>query len=159
MAMPTSAASVAPFPAATAPDGAEPSRPACLRAILRFSGLRPTRQRLDIADRLIGRDRHITAEQLFNEMRGGGQEMSLATVYNTLRQFRNSGLVRELALDGSRSVFDTDTSGHHHFFFETESRIIDLPPDILSVSDLPNIPEGYEVSRVEVTVRLRRKSS
>jgi Fur family iron response transcriptional regulator len=134
----------------------ELSRRACLTAILRMAGLRPTRQRLDLANRLIGRDRHVTAEDLYVEATAGGQEMSLATVYNTLRQFQSSGLVRELAFDGMCSMFDTNTSSHHHFYLADESRILDIPADSLAVSDLPGIPDGYEVSRVEVVVRLRR---
>lgn len=135
----------------------EPSRRACLTAILRMSGLRPTRQRLDLADRLLDRDRHVTAEELYLEASDAGQELSLATVYNTLRQFQSSGLVRELAFEGMRSVFDTDTSRHHHFYLADEARILDIPADYLAVSELPGIPNGYEVSRVEVIVRLRRK--
>lgn len=135
----------------------ESSRRACLTAILRMAGMRPTRQRLDLADRLIGRDRHVTAEELYVEAAAGGHELSLATVYNTLRQFQSSGLVRELAFEGMRSVFDTDTSRHHHFYLTEESRIIDIPADSLLVPDLPGVPDGYEVNRVEVVVRLRRK--
>ncbi len=135
----------------------ECSRRACLTAILRMAGMRPTRQRLDLADRLIGRDRHVTAEELYVETAAAGHELSLATVYNTLRQFQSSGLVRELAFEGMRSVFDTDTSRHHHFYLTEESRIIDIPAHNLAVTDLPGIPEGYEVNRVEVVVRLRRK--
>lgn len=135
----------------------EPSRRACLAATLRMAGLRPTRQRLDLASRLFGRDRHVTAEALHQEAAAYGQEMSLATVYNTLRQFQSSGLVRELAVEGMRSVFDTDTSRHHHFYLEEEARILDIPAASLAVSDLPGIPDGYEVSRVEVVVRLRRQ--
>lgn len=136
----------------------EPSRRACLKAILRMTGLRPTRQRLDIADRLIGRDRHVTAEDLYVEVAAAGQDLSLATVYNTLRQFQGSGLVRELAFEGMRSMFDTDTSRHHHFFLTEEARIIDIPAHCLAVTDLPGIPDGYEVDRVEVVVRLQRKA-
>lgn len=135
----------------------EPSRRACLRAILRMSAVRPTRQRLDLADYLLGHDRHVTAEQLHDEMVRAGHVMSLATVYNTLRQFQHSGFVHELALDGMRSVFDTDTSRHHHFYLADESRIIDIPAHTLAVTHLPGIPEGYEIDRVEVVVRLRRK--
>jgi len=140
------------------PELAEPSRRACLRAILRMSGMRPTRQRLDLANCLVSRDRHVTAEQLHEEVGAAGQVMSLATVYNTLRQFQSSGLVHELALEGMRSVFDTDTSRHHHFYLTDESQIIDIPAHTLAVSDLPGIPEGYEIARVEVVVRLRRKA-
>jgi Fur family transcriptional regulator, iron response regulator len=144
-------------PCAPEADPVEPSRRSCLTAILRMAGMRPTRQRLDLADRLIGRDRHVTAEELYVETAEAGHELSLATVYNTLRQFQSSGLVRELAFEGMRSVFDTDTSHHHHFYLTEESRIIDISADRLSVTDLPGIPDGYEVNRVEVVVRLRRK--
>lgn len=136
----------------------EPSRRACLATVLRMSGMRPTRQRLDLAEHLVGRDRHVSAEELYLEVSNAGQEMSLATVYNTLRQFQSSGLVRELAFEGMRSVFDTDTSRHHHFYFADEARIIDIPGDRLAVSALPGIPGGYEVDRVEVVVRLRRRA-
>lgn len=136
----------------------EPSRRPCLAAVLRMAGMRPTRQRLDLADRLIGRDRHITAEELYGEASLAGQEMSLATVYNTLRQFQGSGLVRELAFEGVRSVFDTDTSRHHHFHLTEEARILDIPASGLVVTGMPAIPEGYEVDRVEVMVRLRAKA-
>lgn len=135
---------------------AEPSRRACLTAILRMAGMRPTRQRLDLADVLIGRDRHVTAEALYAEVGVAGQDVSLATVYNTLRQFQGSGLVREVGSEGMKTVFDTDTSRHHHFFLADEERIIDIPADWPAVTELPGIPAGYEVSRVEVVVRLRR---
>lgn len=136
----------------------ESSRRACLLAILRMNGMRPTRQRLDLADRLVGRDRHVTAEELFAEVSAAGEEMSLATVYNTLRQFQVSGLVRELAFEGVKSVFDTDTSRHHHFHLPEEGQVRDIPGGCVTVSALSNIPDGYEVERVEVMVRLRRRN-
>ncbi len=145
-------------PPPAGPSEPQPTRRACLTAILRMSGLRPTRQRLDLADRLLGRDRHVTAEQLFAEAAGSGRALSLATVYNTLRQFQSAGLVRELAFEGMRSMFDTDTSRHHHFYLADEPRIVDIAADCLSVSGLPEVPEGYEVDRVEVVVRLRRRA-
>ncbi|SFZ86841.1 Fur family transcriptional regulator, iron response regulator [Devosia enhydra] len=144
-----------PAPAAS---GAEPSRRACLATILRMAGLRATRQRMDLADRLVGRDRHVTAETLYLEASAAGEDLSLATVYNTLRQFQGAGLVREIAVEGLRSVFDTDTSRHHHFYFADEDRIIDIPPGHLLVPDLPEGPEGYEVDRLDIIVRLRRPS-
>ena len=135
----------------------EPSRRACLTAILRMAGMRPTRQRLDLADRLINRDRHVTAEDLFMEVSAAGQELSLATVYNTLKQFQGSGLVRELAKEGSRSVFDTNTTAHHHYYVKDDHTVIDIPGNTVRVSGLPPIPEGYVVDEVQVVVRLRRR--
>ena len=155
--MPTDSIST-PDPAAVRTAAFEPSRRACLTVIMRMTGLRPTRQRLDLADRLLGRDRHVTAEELYLEASGAGQELSLATVYNTLRQFQEFGLVRELASEGMCSVFDTDTSRHHHFYLAEEARIIDIPADSLVVpalADFP-VPDDYEVDRIEVVVRLGR---
>ena len=150
-----------PFPQSPIPGAqghAELSRRACLRVVLRMSDLRPTRQRLDIADRLVGRDRHVTAEQLHDEVAQAGQPMSLATVYNTLRQFEQSGLLHELSLEGMRSVFDTNTSRHHHFYFTDSGRTLDIPSRHLVMTEMLAIPEGYEIGRVEVVVRLKLKT-
>ncbi|MEQ8935098.1 MAG: Fur family transcriptional regulator [Amphiplicatus sp.] len=85
---------------------------------LRSVGLRPTRQRLALAKLLFdGRDRHLTAEKLHVEAQAAAIPVSLATVYNTLHQVTDAGLLREIAVDASRSYFDTNTSDHHHFFF------------------------------------------
>jgi Fur family iron response transcriptional regulator len=121
-----------------------------------MSGLRPTRQRIELAQRIVGLDRHFTAEDLHLEVAAGGLTISVGTVYNTLRQFERVGLVRELALDGLKAVYDTDTSGHHHFHIVEEDSIIDIPAGTLMLRSMPKVPEGYQVSRVEVIVRLRR---
>ena len=86
---------------------------------LTAAGLRPTRQRLGLARLLFeGGNRHITAEQLHREATDGGVKVSLATVYNTLHQFTNAGLLREIMVDSNRCYFDTNVSEHHHFFYE-----------------------------------------
>jgi Fur family iron response transcriptional regulator len=121
-----------------------------------MSGLKPTRQRIDLAGRIIGVDRHFTAEDLHSEAMADGLRLSIGTVYNTLRQFQRVGLIRELALEGLRAVYDTDTSGHHHFHMVDEDSIIDIPAGTLVLQSLPRVPDGYRVSRVEVIVRLRR---
>jgi Fur family transcriptional regulator, iron response regulator len=96
-------------------------------ARLRGCGLRPTRQRLDLARLLFGAGhRHITAEQLFAESRAAGVPVSLATVYNTLHQFTAAGLLREVAVEPGRSYFDTNTDHHHHFFHEGSARLLDI---------------------------------
>jgi Fur family iron response transcriptional regulator len=137
----------------------EASRSDCLKAILRMTSLRPTRQRLYLADRMIGRDRHVTAEALYAEACAAGEEISLATVYNTLRQFQSSGLVRELAREGTRSVFDTNTSAHHHFYLVDDQRVIDIPSSSVRISGLPEIMPGYELDDIQVLVRIRRKEN
>ncbi len=122
---------------------------------LRAVGLRPTRQRLALARLLFdGGDRHISAEQLHTEALSSSIRVSLATVYNTLHQFTDAGLLREIVVDAGRSYFDTNTSDHHHFFYERSGKLCDIPADLIAVSKVPSAPEGLNISRVEVIVRV-----
>jgi Fur family iron response transcriptional regulator len=126
--------------------------------LLRQAGLRPTRQRLALGGLLFaGEDRHVTAEQLHAEVVGLGEHVSLATVYNTLHQFKRAGLVRELAIEGSRAYFDTNTSNHNHFLLEDEGRLMDIDGDAITVSGLPQPPEGMKITHIDVVVRLAKK--
>ena len=128
-----------------------------LKAMLRRSGLRPTRQRVALGWLLFGKgDRHITAETLFEEALRARVPVSLATVYNTLHQFTQSKLLKELALDGSKTYFDTCVDDHHHFVIDGENRVFDIPDSEISVGKLPQAPDGYEIARVDVVVRLRK---
>jgi len=123
---------------------------------LRRAGLRPTRQRVALGRILFARGhRHICAEDLHEEAQGSDVRVSLATIYNTLHQFTAVGLLREVAIDGGRTYFDTNVTDHHHFFVEDEGRLIDLDGDI-AISKLPDPPEGMTISAVEVVVRVRR---
>lgn len=127
---------------------------------LRDAGLRPTRQRLGLARLLFnGEDRHVTAEQVHHEARREDLKVSLATVYNTLNQFRQAGLLREVIVEPGRSFFDTNTDDHHHFFFEGNGALKDIPADALQVAELPDAPEGTAISRVDVIVRVRPTAS
>ena len=83
--------------------------------------------------------------------------VSLATVYNTLHQFTEVGLLRQVAVDGSKTYFDTNVSEHHHFFIEGENALVDIPNAAAIVSEMPTAPEGFEIARVDVVVRLKRK--
>jgi Fur family iron response transcriptional regulator len=128
-----------------------------IRSLLRHAGLRPTRQRLALAEILYAKgNRHISAEHLHEEAMGHKVPVSLATIYNTLHQFTEAGLLREVAVDGSKTYFDTNVSDHHHFFIEDDNQVMDIPPGRMGVGRLPEPPEGYEISRVDVVVRLRR---
>ena len=123
--------------------------------LLRKAGLRPTRQRLALGGLLFGGDdRHVTAEQLHAEVSGLGEHVSLATVYNTLHQFKKAGLLRELAIDGSKAYFDTNTSNHSHFLLESSGTLMDIPGDTITVAGVPEPPEGMRVTHVDVVVRL-----
>ncbi|MCX5567915.1 Fur family transcriptional regulator [Kaistia sp. K-TC2] len=128
--------------------------------MLRTAGLRPTRQRLALAEILFERgNRHISAEGLHEEAMSHRVPVSLATVYNTLHQFTEAGLLREVAVDGSKTYFDTNVDDHHHFFVEGENRVLDIPMSSLRVEDVPVPPEGMEITRVDIVVRLRRIGS
>lgn len=122
---------------------------------LRDAGLRPTRQRLALGRLLFdSQDRHVTAEALHEEAQHGGISVSLATVYNTLHQFTDAGLLRQVVVDASRTYFDTNILEHHHFFNETDGKLTDIPADQISLSALPQAPEGLSVARVDVIVRV-----
>nr|WP_210326535.1 MULTISPECIES: Fur family transcriptional regulator [Bartonella] len=128
---------------------------------LREKGLRPTRQRLALADLLFSKgNRHIAAEELHDEAVKASVPVSLATVYNTLHQFTDAGLLRIIAVEGSKTWFDTNISDHHHFFLEGENEIVDIPSGPEGkpiVGNLPEPPEGMEISHVDLIVRLRPK--
>lgn len=136
-----------------------PSRRPCLTAVLRMAGLRPTRQRVALAELLFGgAHRHVSAEQLHTEANSHSVNVSLATIYNTLHQFRSAGLLREVAVDASRSYFDTDTSDHHHFYIEDEQRVIDIPSSSIVIQNLPEPPPGMAVTHVDVVIRVRKEA-
>jgi Fur family transcriptional regulator, iron response regulator len=129
-----------------------------VKAMLRQVGLRPTRQRMALGWILFSKgDRHLTAEMLYEEATRARVPVSLATVYNTLHQFTEVGLLRQVAVDGSKAYFDTNASEHHHFFVDGEDVLIDVPEADVIVNKMPDAPEGFEIARIDVVVRLRRK--
>ncbi len=129
-----------------------------LRENLRVAGMRPTRQRLALGWLLYSKGhRHVTAERLFEEAVDARVPVSLATIYNTLHQFTRAGLLREIATDGAKSHFDTNTSDHHHFLFETNNELTDIAPADIEIGKLPEVPEGMEIARIDVVLRLRPK--
>jgi len=141
------------------PAGGDGSRSRNVRAMLRRAGLRPTRQRIALGTLLFGQgDRHVTAEMLYEEANNADLPVSLATVYNALHQFTDLGLLRQVAVDGSKTYFDTNASLHHHFFVEGENALLDIPDSDMVLGKPPTPPEGYEIARIDVVVRLRRKA-
>jgi Fur family iron response transcriptional regulator len=129
-----------------------------LVAKLRGAALRPTRQRLALGKLLFSAgDRHVTAEGLHAEATKSGAHLSLATVYNTLHQFTGAGLLRQVIVDGDKTYFDTNTGDHHHFYFEDRQLLTDIPGDCVQIAGLPKAPQGTEIERVEVVVRLKSR--
>ncbi len=127
-------------------------------AWLRGAGLRPTRQRMTLATLLVGdgQHRHVTAESLFEAACNGGDKVSLATVYNTLRAFCAAGLMSEITVDGTKSYFDTNTTEHPHFFWEDTGTLTDAATERMHITNMPAAPEGAEIASVDVVIRLRR---
>jgi Fur family transcriptional regulator, iron response regulator len=125
---------------------------------LRKAGLRPTRQRVALAQLLFTRgDRHVTAEGLHEEAVAAGVPVSLATVYNTMHQFTAAGLLREVTVDGTRTYFDTNTGDHHHFYCQDDGTLMDIDGATIDVAGVPSPPQGAKVDRIDVIVRLKRR--
>lgn len=128
-----------------------------VKSRLRAAGLRPTRQRMALGWLLFAKgDRHVSAEMLYEEALRAREPLSLATVYNTLRQFSEVGLLRQVSVSGPKTFFDTNVSEHHHFYNEDDETVVDIPGSTIQVAGLPQAPDGMVISSVEVIVRLRR---
>ena len=128
-------------------------------AKLRAAGLRPTRQRIAIAERLLcGKASNISAEQLHDELSAHGQPMALSTIYNCLHQFEEAGLLRPVHHAGDAVLYDTNLGDHYHFVDVETGTIMDIDPGDIALPDLLEIPQGYEAESIELTVRLRRKN-
>jgi len=120
--------------------------------------LRPTRQRCALADMLYAEgDRHVTAEMLHEEALIAGVPVSLATIYNTLHQFRDAGLLRDVTVGGTKTYFDTNLSNHHHFYNEVDGRLTDIPKGMIQVMGVPEAPEDKIISRIDVVVQIANK--
>lgn len=142
--------------------GRQPTLTGCpwhdVNEMLQSVGLRPTRQRMALGWLLFGKGaRHLTAEMLYEEATIAKVPVSLATVYNTLNQLTDAGLLRQVSVDGTKTYFDTNVTAHHHFYLENNHELVDIPDPHLVLQKMPNVPEGYEISRIDMVVRLRKK--
>lgn len=125
-------------------------------ADLRAAGMRPTQQRLALSDLLFENgNRHVTAEGLYFSAQEAGIKVSLATVYNTLNQFTNAGLLRQVVVDSTRIYFDTNVENHHHYYFENTGEIADIPDGVVKAAIPVDLPKDTELSRIDIVVRLR----
>ncbi|MBM0108628.1 transcriptional repressor [Steroidobacter sp. S1-65] len=124
---------------------------------LHLHGLKPTHQRVRVAEILMAAPTHMTAEQILAQIRKGGERVSKATVYNTLKVLAQRGLVRQIHLDPERSVYDSTIVPHHHFHDLETGELKDIDPNDIAFSRFPTLPEGMEAEVVEVVIRLRRK--
>jgi Fur family iron response transcriptional regulator len=142
--------------------GRQPALTGCpwhdVNEMLQAAGLRPTRQRMALGWLLFGKGaRHLTAEMLYEEATLAKVPVSLATVYNTLNQLTDAGLLRQVSVDGTKTYFDTNVTTHHHYYLENSHELVDIPDPHLALSKMPDVPEGYEIARIDMVVRLRKK--
>jgi Fur family iron response transcriptional regulator len=133
------------------------SRPDILKKLERH-GVMPTPQRLEVAEVLLERPQHLSADQILERLRQAGSRVSKATVYNTLKLFGERGLVRELTVDPDRRFYDSTTHAHHHFFHVGTGELSDIPEDQVEILKLPALPAGTERQSVEVLIRVRDKN-
>ena len=124
------------------------------------AGLRPTKQRIKLAQFLVGdgKNKHITAETLFELVKKNGVSISLATVYNNLKAFCEAGLISEVMMDGGKSYFDTRVDDHPHFFWEDTGKISDAPSELLQIKNLPRPPDKHKITKVDVIIRLKKSN-
>ena len=124
-------------------------------SLLEQHGILPTPQRIEVAEVLLERPQHLSAEQIIERLKQAGSGVSKATVYNTLNLFGERGLVRELMVDPERKFYDSTTRPHHHFYNVDTGELVDIPDEQVRFSELPELPEGTESDSVEVLIRIR----
>ena len=130
-----------------------------LTARLRLHGLRPTRQRVRLASLLLdGQNRHVRPDDIYDQLKSGPAKLSRGTVYNTLRQFCDAGLLRKVRGVGDTLIYDTNLYDHHHFLNVETDELIDIQHDKVQIKQLPDLPEDYAMDSVELTIRIRKSS-
>ena len=119
------------------------------------SGIRPTKQRRVLAKILFEKgNRHVSADELFHDVKKEDRKISMATVYNTLKQFTSLGLVREIVVDQNKSLYCTNHKSHYHLYIEDEGKIIDIPTKNIDLN-IPSIPACLQLHNIDVIVRIR----
>lgn len=129
-------------------------------ALLQQHGITPTQQRVHIARLLFAKPRHVSAEQVLTLVNEGEiEQVSKATVYNTLNLFADKAILREIIVDPAKVFYDTNLDAHHHFFNVDTGELMDMDPEALEISGLPEAPAGTVPLGVEVIVRVRNAPS
>ncbi|MDA8095944.1 MAG: transcriptional repressor [Betaproteobacteria bacterium] len=123
--------------------------------VLRKHGINPTHQRIEIAYALFSRQEHLSADQIMAIVNLRHSETSKATVYNTLNLFLQRKLIREVIVDPNKVFYDPNTQPHHHFYDVVSGRLTDIEADNLTLSGLPDLPEGVVTEGVDIIIRVR----
>ena len=125
---------------------------------LRDNGVMPTSQRIEVAELLLSRPQHLSADQIIEKLHRAGSRVSKATVYNSLKTFSEMGLIKEINVDATRKYYDSTTEAHHHFYHVETGELTDIPSDRIDIAGLPELPEGTEQESVEVLIKVRDRS-
>ena len=132
-----------------------------LASKLRSSGLRPTKQRIKLAEFLFNRDKtfHFTVENLDKAInkKNAEDKIALATIYNTVHAFKKAGHLKEILIKEGKNYFDTNTSSHHHFYDEQTGELIDINSQEVEIKKIPTPPSGKKIEDVEVTFKISKK--
>lgn len=123
--------------------------------LLQARGIKPTQQRIQIAEVLFARPQHLSADQILECVNERNGQVSKATVYNTLGLFLRYGLIREVIIDPSKVFYDSTTHPHHHIYNVDTGMLTDLPLDAVDIRELPEPPAGTVIDGIEVVVRVR----
>ncbi len=126
---------------------------------LQGQGILPTPQRVEVAEILMEKPQHLSAEQIIDTLKARGSRVSKATVYNTLNLFAEHGLVRELMVDPERKFYDSCTSPHHHFYNVDTRELSDIDSDSVKFLSLPELPEGTVQDGIEVLIKVRSNAA
>ena len=122
---------------------------------LKKNNIRPTKQRMILAKLLFEKGRrHVSAEDLYDEVKDDNRKISLATIYNTLKQFSQIGMIREIVVDQNKSLYCTNNESHYHLYIEDEGKIIDIPTKNIDLN-IPVIPACLKLHNIDVIVRIR----
>jgi Fur family iron response transcriptional regulator len=125
-------------------------------AMLRDAGITPTHQRIKIGEVLFSHKQHLSAEQVLVAVNQADEEVSKATVYNTLGAFAQHGLIREVIVDPSKVFYDSNLSKHHHLYFSDSGELEDIADESVEISKLPELPSDLQIEDVDVIIRVHR---
>ena len=130
------------------------SKPETVR-ILRSRNISPTVQRVEIAQVLLSKKQHLSAEQVMDVVNSEKPKVSKATVYNTLGLFARKGLVRELVIDPTKTFYDSNVTTHHHFYNVSTGELVDIDEEQFHLDGMPNLPQGTVAEGVDIIIRIK----
>ena len=130
-----------------------------IESFLRLNSIRPTRQRVFLVA-ILAREKesHFSVNDIFQKSSQKGLKMAAGTIYNSLKKFKNKGLIKEVVIDSENRFYDTNTKPHHHFYIEKENKLIDIDPESIKLKEIPLLPKNKEINGIDIIIRLDQKN-